>query len=62
VLLAVTLGEQGFVERCNGVEFIQLYKITVKMLQLFFANLTITVRHSENCEFFGDLKTLNYSV
>jgi len=42
------------------VECIQYDKITFKMSWLFLCkDLRIIVRHSENCEFFGDL---NYSV
>ena len=37
LLHAVTQGDQGFIKRCNSVEFLQYDKITVKMPWLYFA-------------------------
>jgi len=58
MLHAVTQGDQGFVEKSNRVEFIQYDKIIVKMSWLFFAKTLDSLCDTENCEFFGDLKTL----
>ena len=58
MLHAVTQGDQGFIERSNRVEFIQYDKIIVKMSWLFFAKTLDSLCDTENCEFFGDLKTL----
>jgi len=62
LLHAVTQGDQGFIERSNRVEFILYGKTTVKMSWLFFVKTLDSLCDTENCEFFGDLKTLNYSV
>jgi hypothetical protein len=58
VLHAVTRGDQGFIERSNRVEFMQYNIITVKMSWLFLAKTLESLSDTENCEFFGDLKTL----
>jgi len=44
------------------VEFIQYDKVTVKMSWLLFAKTLGSLCDTENCEFFGDIKTLNYNA
>jgi len=39
------------------VEFLQYDKITIIMSWLFFAKTLESLCDTENCEFFGDLKT-----
>ena len=58
MLHAVTHGDQGFIKRINRVEFIDYDKITVKRSWLFFAKTLESLCDTDNCEFFGDLKTL----
>ena len=59
MLHAVTQGDQGLVERSNGGgEFIHYDKITLKMSRLFFTKTLESLCDTENCEFFGDLRTL----
>ena len=55
VLHAVTQGDQGFVKRSSGVEFIQYDNITVKMSWLFFVKTLQSLCDTE-------LKTVNCSV
>jgi len=40
------------------VEFLQHDKITLKMSWLFFVKTLESLCETENCEFFGDIKTL----
>jgi hypothetical protein len=61
MLHAVTQGNQGFVEGSNKVDFMEYGIITVKMSWLF-AKTFESLCDTENCELFGDLKTLTYSV
>jgi len=58
MLHTVTKGDRGFVKRSNRVEFILYGKITVKMSWLFLAKTLESLCGTENCEFFGDIKTL----
>ena len=58
MLHAETQGDQGFVEKGNGEEFIVCGKITVKLSWLFFAKSLESLCDSENCELFSDFRTL----
>jgi len=62
VLHTVTQSDRGFVKRSNSAEFILYGKITVKMSWLFLAKTLESLCDTENCEFFGDLKTLSIRV
>jgi len=55
-LFVVTKSDQGFVERCNGVKFIQYDNNTLKSSWILFAQSLELLCGTVNFEFFCELE------